>query len=207
MSSQLIVFAKNTVLGKVKTRLAASIGDEKALEVYKLLLHHTQSIIRPVNVDKLIYFSDSVDSSGAIWSNDLELKVQMGPDLGARMSHAFRSSFENGYDKVVIIGTDCPDLSSELLQDAFSQLTSSDFVIGPAKDGGYYLLGMRQYEPNLFRNKVYSTDKVLQELIGEIDKLGMKYALLKTLSDIDTIEDLQNSQLSIIEEFKEQNLS
>jgi rSAM/selenodomain-associated transferase 1 len=139
----LMVFIKNPVLGKVKTRLAKSIGDEKALHVYHLLLDHTQKTVRRINTDKAVYYSDYINEDD-IWKNaEFQKFVQLGDNLGKRMSKAFLESFKMGYKKVVIIGGDCFELNEKIINDAFKILEENEVALGPAKDGGYYLLGMR----------------------------------------------------------------
>ncbi|MFT7035649.1 MAG: rSAM/selenodomain-associated transferase 1 [Cyclobacteriaceae bacterium] len=190
----LIIFIKNPEKGKVKTRLAKEIGDDKALEVYQELLNHTHSITNSLPVSKNLYYSQRVDEND-IWSSaDYQKLVQQGEELGSKMSNAFSDSFEDGKSPICIIGSDCFELSEDILQDAFEKLTDFDFVIGPAKDGGYYLLGMNVHSPTLFNDKVYSTSEVSEEAINAIKHLGKSYFLLPELSDIDTLKDLNNQK-------------
>ena len=188
----LIIFIKNPEKGKVKTRLAKEIGDDKALEVYQELLNHTHSITNSLSVSKYLYYSQRVDEND-IWSSaDYQKKVQQGEELGSKMSNAFSEGFKDGKAPMCIIGSDCFELSEDILQDAFEKLKHFDFVIGPAKDGGYYLLGMNEHSPSLFNDKVYSTSDVLQDAINEITALDKSYFLLPKLSDIDTANDLNH---------------
>lgn len=188
----LIIFIKNPKKGKVKTRLAKVIGDDKALNVYNELLNHTHSITNSLSVSKNLYYSQRVDKND-IWSSaDYAKKVQQGEELGSKMSNAFSDGFEDGKDPICIIGSDCFELSEEILLDAFEKLKDFDFVIGPAKDGGYYLLGMNEHSPALFKDKVYSTSEVFKEAINEIKYLNKSYFLLPKLSDIDTANDLNH---------------
>ena len=186
----LIVFVKNPVLGKVKSRLAKSIGREKALFVYKRLLWKTREIVLNVKCDKLICYSDFIEEKD-IWDNEIFWKgVQRGADLGERMFNSIQMAADNRYEKICLIGSDNLELSSKILVDAFESLEKFDFVIGPAKDGGYYLIGMKQPNKNIFKDKAWGTNLVLEQTIRNIDDLGLKVNLLPELNDIDEIDDI-----------------
>ena len=187
----IIIFAKNPVLGKVKTRLAMDIGDERALDVYHQLLGYTHKVLSEITgVDKKVFYSDHLEDHD-IWSeSDYAKGVQQGQDLGQRMCSAFEEAFMNGYKKVLIIGTDCFEINTSIVQEAIDSLNTHDFTLGPALDGGYYLLGMRSMTASLFEGKVYSTDSVADEALSEIKKLSKSVYLLPKLSDIDYASDL-----------------
>lgn len=182
----LIIFVRKPELGKVKTRLAAQVGDEKALEIYKKLLAHTISIAKKSNAEIFIFSTDISDDN---W-NGFNLEKQIDGNLGEKMSNAFQTLFENKYSEVIIIGSDCPALTEVHINKAAELLDSSDLVIGPAKDGGYYLLGMKNYHPEIFENKNWSTSTILKETIDSAVSLGLKYNLLEELTDVDQKEDL-----------------
>ena len=185
----IIVFVRTPELGKVKTRLARSIGDQSALNIYKILLKHTAAVLRDLSFDKVVYFSEKIDNND-FWENSLfEKKLQKGADLGERMHHAFDNAFNKGYKKVLIIGSDLFDLTSSLITSAFEALETYDISIGPSLDGGYYLLGMKKLYPEVFKNKKWGTDSVLENTLQDLKKQKIK--LLKALNDIDTLEDLQ----------------
>lgn len=188
----LIIFQKNAILGKVKTRLAASIGDEKALEIYQWLTSYTHGEAKGLNVDKFLFYSEFIPENAPEEYQGYQLEVQSGDNLGARMSNAFANLFARGYKGVVIIGTDCPDLKNSDLKRAFITLNQSDLVLGPAKDGGYYLLGMRKFIPELFKEIAWSTSKVLEATLDRADLLNLDYEFLKILSDIDRAEDWED---------------
>ncbi len=192
-NSALIIFIKNPVKGKVKTRLAATIGEREALMVYERLLDRTKKITLPLTMDKFVFYSDLIEKNDSWNETGYHKKLQMGNDLGERMANAFRELFEAGYQSVCIMGSDCYELETRDIQEAFNQLKTNDFVIGPAKDGGYYLLGMKEFEPAVFQNKTYSTDQVYNDAIAEIKALKKSCAHLQVLSDIDTEEDLERS--------------
>ncbi|GAC1380996.1 MAG: hypothetical protein NVSMB30_28790 [Hymenobacter sp.] len=120
----------------------------------------------------------------------LPVRCQAPGDLGERMAAAFAAAFEAGARRVAIIGTDCPGLRAAHLTQAFAQLADHDVVLGPATDGGYYLLGLRQPCPELFQNKAWSTASVLPDTVAEAERLGYRVALLPELRDVDTAVDL-----------------
>lgn len=188
--SLLIIFYRNPQAGKVKTRLAATLGDEKALEIFVKLSSHIRDITENLTVDKIVFYSDAIEQ-GDLWTDTAYLKaLQRGDDLGARMKNAFAEGFRSGYISVCIIGTDCYELTEEVLARSFEALKTADAVVGPARDGGYYLLGMNKPFPELFDNKPWSTDTVFRKTIEDLDLLGLKYAILPVLRDVDTEDDV-----------------
>lgn len=190
MDNAIIIFVKKPVLGKVKTRLAATIGNEKALDIYRELVAHTLETVKKITADKFIYFSDDIDSTIGYSNIPFYKALQGGNDLGERMKNAFTDVLSNFYRKVIIVGTDCPGINAELLQTAFDKLANADIVIGPATDGGYYLLGMKSLQPPLFKNIQWSTSTVLEKTIKCCKENKLNYHLLPELSDIDEEKDL-----------------
>jgi rSAM/selenodomain-associated transferase 1 len=190
MDNALIIFVKNPVHGKVKTRLAAAIGNDKALDIYLHLITHTLKAAANAAADKYIYFSDEIDNTVGQKTTAFKRSVQSGIDLGEKMKNAFSDILNNSYRKVIIIGTDCPGISPEILQRAFNQLADTDVVIGPAADGGYYLLGMKALQPLLFDNMEWSTSTVLQTTVERCTQNKLRYQLLEELNDIDEEKDL-----------------
>ncbi len=196
--SHRIIFVKNPVLGKVKTRLAAGIGEKKALEVYLHLLEITKNVALKSDCTRNVFYSDEIENDG--WDKDSFNKFeQEGDSLGDRMNNAFEQVFALGAKKAVIIGSDCPELSADIIEKAFEILNEKDVVIGPAKDGGYYLIGMKKLYPVLFEGKKWSTASVLQETINDIIEKDLSYSLLPELSDLDNLDDLKHSQLNFPE--------
>ena len=190
MKKGLIIFVRHPELGKVKTRLAASIGDEATLIIYQKLLQHTFNISNSIDADKHVFYSEKVIEDD-LWEGERFFKgLQQDTDLGNRMKHAFEKVFEKGYEKVGIIGSDSYELSAQIITDAFERLDQTDIVIGPAKDGGYYLLALKDYVKDIFQNIEWSTEKVLRQTIEVIKQKGYSYALLPLLTDVDTIDDL-----------------
>lgn len=186
----LIIFYRNPKIGKVKTRLAATVGNQKALEIYMKLSLHTKTITEYLNLEKIVFYTDVIDLMD-IWPNATFLKaLQDGKELGEKMKNAFVAGFETGYTSICIIGTDCYELTAEIITQAFDALKSADAVIGPSKDGGYYLLGMTNPHTGVFNNKNWSTETVLQETIQNFESLNLNYIKLQELTDVDTAEDL-----------------
>lgn len=190
MKNALLIFVKNIIAGKVKTRLAATVGNDEAIKVYHRLVQHTQLITTDLKVNKMVFYSDYLQQSD-IWPDEnYEKKLQFGIGLGERMCKAFQYAFDSGNDKAVIIGTDCPGLNASLIHKAFIELSNSDVVIGPAMDGGYYLLGMKKCYAELFNGIVWSTSDVRVATIEKCIQLDLHYHQLEMLPDIDEEKDL-----------------
>jgi uncharacterized protein len=186
----LMIFVRNPVHGKVKTRLAKTIGEKKALAIYNDLLEYTLNSTRATDCHKVVFYSDFVDNND-IWDESVfHKKVQSGRDLGERMKNAFTTMLGHGFKKVVIIGSDCPEISPKLIDDAFRRLDHTDVVIGPATDGGYYLLGLKQMLDSLFERKSWSTSLLLNETIRELKTRSIPFSLLPELSDVDEEKDV-----------------
>lgn len=185
-----LVFTRNPELGKVKTRLAATIGEKNALEVYVYLLTHTKNCISQVNATKRVLYSEAITLHD-IWDNTtFEKDIQQGTDLGMRMQHAFEKGFEDGFNKIVIVGSDLPTLDSKDIEDAFLLLDTNEVVIGPDEDGGYYLLGLKSIPNGIFENKNWGTNSVLADTLTNLSHI--QTAFIKMKNDIDTIEDIKN---------------
>lgn len=189
MKQALIIFQKNPVYGKVKTRLAATIGNEKALAIYRQLIQHTYLITHELKADKIVFYSDVIDENDN-WNNEYLKQLQKGNDLGERMMNAFNYVFQKHYSNAIIIGTDCAELNEQMILNAFDNLNEYDVVIGPSVDGGYYLLGMKEITKHLFTAIEWSTNKVLNTTIERCHANNLSYFLLKELHDIDEEKDL-----------------
>lgn len=185
----LLIFIKNPILGQVKTRLASSVGNEEAMRIYMELLQHTQAVSLKLDAIRVVCYSHFIDSTDAWLANDFAPYLQEGDHLGARMSNAFETAFSEGAEKVVVIGSDCPQISTEILKNAFAALSNHEMVIGPSMDGGYYLLGMSRYFPQLFNHINWSTSSVFEETNRQAIQQNIQPAILPTLSDVDYIED------------------
>lgn len=196
----LIIFIKNPLLGKVKTRLAATIGNEKALEVYQHLLKHTRNITENLDAEKYVFYSDFIDETDE-WKNEVyQKKIQNSDsDLGVKMASAFSEMIENGHEKVLIIGSDCLELTQDILGSSFAKLVENEVVIGKAVDGGYYMIGfdfrkignrVDKVLNQVFLGKQWSHADVAKEAIESFRKLNLSFAEIPTLNDIDEEKDL-----------------
>lgn len=192
MSQQavIIVFVKNPELGKVKTRLAQGVGDQMALKIYKALLQHTKEVVLEIDTNRLLFYSQVIAHNDGWQASDFEKYLQSDGDLGQKMSEAFKQAFQHG-TPVLIVGSDCAQINSNIIKEGLEQLQNHDFVIGPAEDGGYYLLGMKNFQPSVFQDIEWSTETVLSKTLNIIDNNKWTYHLLPELSDIDYIEDWQ----------------
>ncbi len=188
--SLLIIFAKNPELGRVKTRLAKTIGDKQALMIYLKLLEHTHAISDKVFADKAVFYSEKVQDFDILDYYKFPKFLQKGDDLGERMDRAVGQAFGQFYEKVIVIGSDCYELTSEIIEDAIAALDNHNVVLGPAHDGGYYLIGMDRHYAHLFKNKSWSTSDVLLDTILDLKQLKLSYHLLPTLTDVDEEKDL-----------------
>jgi rSAM/selenodomain-associated transferase 1 len=186
----LLVFVRNPVLGKVKTRLARTIGPQKALQVYHLLLQYTLQTVQGLHCRKRVCYADFVPATDQWQEAGFQPAMQRGDNLGDRMLDAFRQAFSEGYGPVVIIGSDCAEITAPVIEEAFHLLRTQPVVIGPAVDGGYYLLGMNRLVEGVFREKTWSSPSLLTETIHELNRSGIAFGLLPVLSDIDEASDL-----------------
>jgi hypothetical protein len=192
----LMIFMKYPVKGRVKTRLAKDIGDETALAIYKSLVEKTLYGVRNPQthyLDILIYLDDENHiGETARWLNvpRKNIFIQNGIELGVKLANAFKEQFLR-YEKIIVIGTDIPGLDSGIIEKSLECLDQSDVVIGPAVDGGYYLLGSKKFHPELFSGIDWSTHVVLRQTLEIIHNQNMKYTLLEEKRDIDTLDDLK----------------
>lgn len=186
----LIIFYKNPEPGKVKRRLAASIGNEAACKLYQEMAGRTLSATKNLTCDSVVFYSSRIEITD-LWSPDKFGKmVQSGKDLGERMQHAFKWAFNKGYSRIVLLGTDIYYIERSHIDSAFEYLDQRDLVIGPAFDGGYYLIGLNRFYPSLFQDKHWSSSLVFDETVADCTKLGLTHACLPKLLDVDRAEDL-----------------
>ncbi|TAE30834.1 MAG: glycosyltransferase [Cytophagales bacterium] len=183
----LLIFVKNPVPGTVKTRIARTVGAERAVEVYRHLLAHTQQITRWLPWKRVVYYGDFINTTDG-WS-DYEKRIQVGDNLGERMKNAFAEQFAAGATRVLIIGSDCLGIQPNHLRQAFDALDGSDVVIGPATDGGYYLIGMKQNIPSLFDNMPWSQSTLRTKTVEALEEHNVSHTLLEELADIDEWEE------------------
>lgn len=184
------IFIKNPQLGNVKTRLAKSVGSKEALNIYKKLLIYTKSVSLGVKANREVWYSSLIEEFDIWDTNQFIKKLQSGANLGDRMAMAIQESFKNNKgEKVVLIGSDCAEITTKVIEKAFTMLDENEVVIGTANDGGYYLIGMKNYYPELFTEIEWSTTSVLNQTLSKIKKDGLSYVLLEALNDVDTLED------------------
>lgn len=189
MPNTLLIFLKPPRAGYVKTRLARTVGDAEALRIYRFLLDKTRAAVLGVAAVRQLWFAEPPDGYDEWPAEQFSQYLQTGADLGARMAHAFEQAFADGAERVVIVGSDCPLLETRHIEEAFAALSASELCLGPTPDGGYYLLGMRRFYPDLFRNIAWSTPAVLPATLDIAGRLGLSTHLLPELPDIDTEED------------------
>ncbi|NTV67678.1 MAG: glycosyltransferase [Chlorobaculum sp.] len=191
----LIIFSKNPVAGLVKTRLAASIGEAEALSVYEQLREITIEATAEIDAAKVVSYADFIPESDLLLTGDTEAWLQQGCDLGERMHNAFVKGFSVGFSRVALIGTDCPEITPFILDLAFQKLDDCDLVLGPARDGGFYLSALKRPFPELFLERTWSTSSVLNDSQRIAREHQRSCELLPALSDIDTFDDLKTSGL------------
>jgi hypothetical protein len=191
----LLIFARYPEPGKVKTRLIPALGAEGAASVYREMAEHTSNQARAIahmrGVSPQLWFTGGHDHALRTWlGDDLTYRSQPEGDLGHKLTYAFQSAFDEGHQAVAAIGTDCPSLDSATLLQAFEALKTYDLVLGPAADGGYYLIGLRHFIPELFKGIVWSTAQVLQQTEAIAKRLALTQYRLPSLTDVDYPEDV-----------------
>jgi rSAM/selenodomain-associated transferase 1 len=207
---ELLVFARLPQLGRVKTRLAASLGDSAALRIYERLLAHVLSQVcapdRPWTVT--VSSTPADEASLALmrtWLRDHGCMVdrvvgQIDSDLGGRMQHAIRSSLAQGVNRnAIVIGTDCPTINSATIEQAVNALDRVDCVLGPAQDGGYYLIGTSRADLPVFSQIEWSTERVFSQTCEHLTRASVSWATLDTMADIDTAQDWEHARLLLPE--------
>jgi rSAM/selenodomain-associated transferase 1 len=199
--SILIIFVKNIIPGKVKTRIAKTLGDEKTLEIYQDMLVKIKDVVRFLPFEKAIFYSDEIVKDD-IWDSSFQKHLQEGNDIGERMHNAIEKMYNQGYGKITLIGSDCYQLTSSIIMDSFRFLTDHDVVIGPAQDGGYYLIAMTGLYNGLFEDKDWGTSKVLSQTKEDLRKYEIKHTFVAELNDIDDEEDLRQSAPDLLEKYQ-----
>ena len=174
--------------GKVKTRIAKTMGDEAALQAYHELLEHTERICTEAEAERIVYYGAHVEKEDRWSEAHYKKKVQEGTDLGSRMSKAFEAEVEKE-SSVILIGSDCGQLSTKFIELAFQRLKKFDVVLGPTFDGGYYMIGMRTFVPELFQDIAWSTEQVYPATLMRVLMAGKSFCELPMLQDIDFEED------------------
>ena len=190
----LLVFLKAPRPGQVKTRLAAEIGDEAAARVYRGLAERVLAQTAPEAPDtyrRLVFFTPAdAHAEIAAWLPGETLVAQEGADLGQRMDGAFAEAFARGATRAALVGTDVPRLTRAHVREALAALGQQAVVIGPAADGGYYLVALRERRPELFRGVDWGTAGVCSATVERASSLGLAVHFLEPLRDVDTAADL-----------------
>jgi len=193
--SSILLFIKSPEQGRVKSRLALAVDEETALQVYKSFVLDITDTLKERGQPLTICFHpwNSKETVQSWLGKDLSYAPQRGEDLGERMENAFKDSFSEDVEKVVLIGSDIPDLTATMMDEAFSPLELQDAVIGPASDGGYYLIGFRKHAflPEVFRGIPWSTGSVFQQTMEIFLRSGMRVHVLPEWNDVDTLSDLR----------------
>ena len=190
MKRRLIVFLKAPRAGLVKTRLAAGMGPAGALHAYERLVQTLLESLTTIEKVELRFAPD--DSAGEVrrWLREgWTSRAQGAGDLGERLCRAFRDAFAAGARRVVVIGSDCPDVTPADIETAWAALSTNDVVLGPATDGGYWLIGLRALHEPIFRGIHWSTSSVLAQTLAICQQRGLTAHRLRELSDVDTEED------------------
>lgn len=186
MKTALIVFVKNIGFEPVKSRIGHEVGNHMADAIYGELLAATRRLCAGLSHDIHVYYSHHIDHNDDWTGVTKERQLQdQSADLGQRMKSAFEKLLPH-YDKVAIIGSDCPYLTPAMMDEAFAALDKVDVVFGPSNDGGYYLLGLKKMLPFLFEGIAWSTDQVLAQSLDKLGSTGSSFAKLDYLEDIDT---------------------
>ena len=170
--------------------MARTVGPEIALNIYQFLVRHTAEISSEINATKWVFYTEYSAKGDSFDDKKFAKFIQTGDDLGVRMRNAFKDGFSSGYKKIIIIGSDIYDLGKEDLNEAFGQLNQHDYVIGPAEDGGYYLLGMKSMDEEIFAGKPWGTAEVLKETLEDLKTEDFK--LLEMRNDVDIYEDIKD---------------
>lgn len=194
-AQRLLVFTRYPQAGKAKTRLIPALGEEGAANLHRYMAEHAIAQARklrqlmPLSIE--VWFTGASTEEMQAWLGaDLDYQLQPDGDLGDRLIHAFQAAFESGATRTVVIGSDCPLLDAVLLKQAFDKLARADLVLGPSTDGGYYLLGSRQFTPQLFQGIRWSTAEVLAQTLAIAQQLRLQTSQLYPLSDVDYSDDL-----------------
>jgi len=194
-SSAVVIFMRTPFHEQVKTRLAKTIGRQKASRLYGFCVENVVTQISRLSpeVEKHIFLSEPVDEAKieSLKQLGFNVEVQQGANLGYRLRNAFYSVFGKGVKKALIVASDVPDLTAGIVEQAIDRLNNCDLVIGPSHDGGYYLIGLRRFNESLFNHISWGTERVCQQTLDAANKEGLAVGQLPTLIDIDTETDLR----------------
>jgi len=197
-NAAIIIFIKNPELGRVKKRLAQTVGDEQALEIYTGMLEHIQAITRPLNADKYLFY-DRFKNINDNWPNDVYHKdIQSGQYMVNRIQNALKKIFAKGHTHVIIIGSDCLELDERMIRLALRQLEHFDTVIGPTQDGGFYLYGLNEYNSDILKVPGWGTASLMNNVLKVIQHQRKTHFMLPELSGVVTADDLNDNLKQLI---------
>jgi uncharacterized protein len=186
----LIVFLSNAIKGQIKTNISRVLGEENTLGIYKYLLQLNRDATKAVKADKWVCYSNFIDRNDIYHPSKYQKKLQAGRILGEKLWNCFRWGFQREYKSIVLLSVDIPGISTELIEDAFSKLQTNNVVLGPARDGGYYLIGMNIPVKDIFFRKKWGSKKVFPAMLDDLHRLDIDYSLCQTLGDIDHHTDI-----------------
>jgi len=193
--SSILFLVKYPERGRVKTRLAATLGNDTALALYQGFVVDLLSVLNTCGRPRMIYYApaEAQDRLRAWLGPEDSYTAQRGSDIGERMKNAFLDAFETGVEQAILIGSDVPAITADILDEGLRSLACNDVVIGPAMDGGYYLIGFNagSFQPNAFDGIAWSTDTVFERTMAILSRSNHRVHVLPTLRDIDTPEDLE----------------
>lgn len=196
--TSLNIFAKAPILGTVKTRMAPPLSPAQCLRLHEALLDHTLAQMRPLiapGVEACLWLTgtlpEALEQAGRMEARGFGVDVQQGAHLGERLSHALTTRFSQGFSKVIFIGTDCPKLGSKTVRDAIRALNRQEVVVGPAQDGGYYLIGFAACLPEILQGIPWGTPAVYEATLDRLRQREVRWKSLERLADLDTVGDLK----------------
>lgn len=198
--NHLIIFCENPVEGQVKRRLATEIGEDNALTIHLALTRHIADVAKTVLAQRKCYYSDFISNKDDFDDGHFEKMIQKGEDIGERMYNAAKTSFGEWANKVVLIGCDCYDLNAGIIEEAFNALDHHDFVIGPTKEGGVYLLGMNDLHQEMFIDKEWEHENVVLDMLISIKKERKTHYILPTLNEVVSFEDIPDDLKGLLED-------
>ena len=195
MNNNILLFVKYPKNGRVKTRLAKSIGDTAAVSMYKSFVEDILSSLKGINAHIWIcYHPENTRDDMAVWlGSRYDYVLQKGENLGKRIQHCFNISINNGFDKTIVLASDIPEISEKIINKAFEMLENNDTVIGPTYDGGYYLIGFNKkyYTSKIFDEISWGNSSVFEETLEKIVAYKLRYSVLDKIDDMDTIDDIR----------------
>ncbi|HLP10929.1 MAG TPA: TIGR04282 family arsenosugar biosynthesis glycosyltransferase [Flavobacteriales bacterium] len=198
-----IIFIRNVQIGRVKKQLADTVGDENALNIYIHLLNRVAEVSQEIKAHKAVFYSEYIEEADEFMVPVFQKYIQQGKEPGERMKNAFVKAFSRGYKNVVMISSDCYELTPKTVEDAFYQLTKNDVVIGPSTNAGYYLIGMKSLHKSFFADKEWGGNNVLVDTLLDVNKEKLSYALLPTLGKVIAEEDLTDALKKVLKPWED----